>query len=476
MSLNSFFFIVSFCLLVAVLYVVQAVEMIWKDKQSIIGQFQLFVILFFSIWFVIAWDWRYLICAVAYSSSVYVLGILEERTKYRRAVLLVGLVGSILMLGYFKYTNFFIDSFSAIFDIPAKRISIILPVGISFYTFSGISYLIDIYRRKYQAERNILHFFVYMLFFGKLTSGPIVRANTFLPQIKNYRGVQWNRLLIGIQIFIFGLFKKIVLADHLSVFVDDVFYAPSAYHTATIVLGIISYSLQIYYDFSGYSDMAIGIAKIIGFDFEPNFNLPYLAQDLSEFWKRWHISFSSWLQEYLYIPLGGSRKGKMRVYFNLIFVMLISGLWHGAGVTFIVWGFLHGIASCVNRLIKKGKLKIGLPKCYKIISTYCIVALLWVPFRADNIENTVAVWKGAFTLHSGIIQPYTWTFFAIICLLVSSFAAIWKANKEKQPSVNGYYPVLDLTNYWNLVLFFTFIGLTILMGYFGNTVFIYGKF
>ena len=278
------------------------------------------------------------------------------------------------------------------------------------------------------------------------------------------------------QIFIFGLFKKIVLADHLSIFVDDVFYAPSAYNTITVILGIISYSLQIYFDFSGYSDMAIGVAKIVGFDLSPNFNLPYLSTNISDFWKRWHISFSSWLRDYVYIPLGSSKKGTNRTYINLLLVMLVSGIWHGAGYTFIVWGFLHGVVSVCHRIIKKYVVGFELPKWIRIFITYVIVAFLWVPFRADDMETTVTVWKGAFSVHSGICQPFTWTFFAIACLVAGTALAILKSKNENNSYVSGYYPVLDLTKFWNLVMFFVFVGLTILMENFGNTAFIYGKF
>lgn len=239
-------------------------------------------------------------------------------------------------------------------------------------------------------------------FGGKITAGPIVRADMFLPQVKGYRGIQCKKVIVGMQIFIFGLFKKIVLADHLSIFVDDVFYSPSAYNTITVILGIISYSLQIYFDFSGYSDMAIGVAKIVGFDLSPNFNLPYLSTNISDFWKRWHISFSSWLRDYVYIPLGGRKKGTNRTYINLLLVMLVSGIWHGAGYTFIVWGFLHGVVSVCHRIIKKYVVGFELPKWIRIFITYVIVAFLWVPFRADDMETTVTVWKGAFSVHSGI--------------------------------------------------------------------------
>jgi alginate O-acetyltransferase complex protein AlgI len=365
-----------------------------------------------------------------------------------------------------------------LFGKDAIMFNIILPLGISFYTFTALSYIIDIYRGKYAAEKNILNVALFISFFPKVTAGPIIRGDEFLPQLKNYQGIKSKNFQDGIQIFAFGLFKKIVLADHLGVFVDDVFFAPSAYNTGTVLLAVVSYSLQIYFDFSGYSDMAIGISKILGFDFKPNFNLPYISENPSQFWKRWHISLSSWLQDYLYIPLGGSRKGEVRTYANLMIVMLVSGLWHGAGWTFVAWGFLHGFISCVHkgwRNIRKGKNHMGaLARACRILLMFIDASLLWVVFKAADFANAKAMYKSLFTIHTGISQPYTWSFFAIGVLIIATIIAGVKQRGQK--FVNGFYPILDLGKFWSLVVFFTFVGLTIMMGYFGNTAFIYGKF
>jgi alginate O-acetyltransferase complex protein AlgI len=295
----------------------------------------------------------------------------------------------------------------------------------------------------------------------------------------------------GIQIFVFGLFKKVVLADHLAVFVDDVFYAPASYNTPTILLAAVSYSLQIYYDFSGYSDMAIGIAKTFGIALPQNFNLPYMASNVSEFWKRWHISLSSWLQEYVYIPLGGSRAGNGRTYVNLMAIMLISGLWHGNGWTFLTWGALYGVMSCMYRFYKRiadkplkhGKeLHLGRKKQRLHINILCVllnfsmVTLFWIFFRADSMQDALAVIKGIFVYQDGISQMYIWSILAIVILVYASLLAYRKALVNKKTAICGYYPILDLTRFWALVLFFTFIGATIIFGYFGETSFIYGGF
>ncbi len=387
---------------------------------------------------------------------------------------------SLVFLGFFKYMNFFINSFRSVTGRDHVTLNIILPMGISFYVFSVISYLVDVYRGEIKAEKNLIHYAMYIAFFPKLTAGPIVRAKDFLPQIKAYRGLKLTDFETGIQIFVLGLFKKIVLADHLGVFVDDVFHAPSAFSTGTVILAAISYSLQIYFDFSGYSDMAIGVAKTFGFDFKQNFNLPYISQNVSEFWKRWHISLSSWFQDYVYIPLGGSRLGKLRTYVNLIIVMIVSGLWHGAGQTFIIWGLMHGIASCLYKAFGQYIKKAG--KAFNIAITFVVTTLLWVIFRASNFENAVAVFKGIFIHQDGISQPYTWSFFAIGCLVIETIAAVVHSRNnsaigtKNKFMINGFYPVLDLSKFWPLVIFFTFCGLTIIMGYYGDTAFIYGAF
>ena len=475
MNLNSFRFIIYF----AALFVVMVMLQLLRKKSKAIGTAQLILLLAFSYFFILKSDWRFCICIAAVTLLTYALGLLIEKTHSKK-FLTGGGIALLGILAYFKYTNFFVNSLQQLIGRDTVALKIILPLGISFYIFSALAYLIDVYRKDYKAERNILNFALYIAFFPKLTAGPIVRGQDFFPQVRKYRGVELKAFEVGIQIFVFGLFKKIVLADHLGVFVDDVFFSPTAYNTGTVILGALSYSLQIYFDFSGYSDMAIGIAKILGFDFKPNFNLPYIALNVSEFWKRWHISLSSWFQDYLYIPLGGSRKGETRTYLNLMVVMLLSGLWHGAGWTFILWGALHGIASCVNKAFGK-KLKV-LGKCVNIILTFISVTLFWVVFRANSIGTAWKVWSGMFTAHTGMSQPYTWSFVAIICLLIGTAAAVIHSrklglmNKNGETVVDGFYPVMDLTKLWSLVVFFTFCGLTIILGYYGNTAFIYGAF
>lgn len=467
MSLNSFNFVISGMGLSMVLGLLQ----LFKKKNDVVGRVQLLFLLLFSYFFIFTSDFKFCICVLIVTMITYICGRLMGKSAGNRKVLIGGCILLIGFLAYFKYTNFFISSFSALTNRDAAALNIILPIGVSFYIFSALSYLIDVYRGDYDAEKNVLDVALYISFFPKLLAGPIIRGADFFPQIKNYRGIEWEAFKAGIQIFVFGLFKKMVIADHLGVFVDDVFHAPAAFNTGTVIYAAVSCSLQIYFDFSGYSDMAVGIAKIVGFDFKRNFNLPYIAENESELWGRWHISLSSWFRDYLYIPLGGSRKGEGRTYGNILITMTVSGLWHGAGWTFIVWGLLHGVMSCVHRFVKKRGYQGN--KVVNIIVTFIVFTLLLVIFRADSLSGAMTVLSAMFTVHTGISQPYTWGFFAMAVLIIATIIAKVKAGDGK---VNGFYPVLDLGKFWSQVVFFIFCGLTIIMGYYGNTVFIYGKF
>ncbi|MCI8607877.1 MAG: MBOAT family protein [Hungatella sp.] len=424
MGLNNFFFIIHMIILLMIMSLLQMVRT--KRWSHELGRVQIIALLLYSYYFVGFVDWRFAVCVAAVSLMAYSIGLLIDRAKQEdnqsskpRKIAMWGGIILILILAYFKYTNFFIESFNKAFGCDIGTLKIILPLGISFFTFSALSYLIDVYRGNCDAERNIVDFAFYMVFFTKITAGPIVRWADFKSQLKDYRGVRLGSLSAGIQVFVFGLFKKMVLADHLGVFVDDVFRTPGAFNTGTLVLSAVSYSLQIYLDFSGYSDMAIGLAKILGFDFKPNFNLPYISRGFSDFWARWHISLSQWFRDYLYIPLGGSRNGEAKTYINLMIVMLVSGLWHGAGWTFILWGLLHGIGCCVTRFLKRkdNRLTDSIAiKVLEVLVTFVFATLFWTVFRAENIEKLFMYWKALFTVHSGISQPYTWTFVSLVCV------------------------------------------------------------
>lgn len=263
-----------------------------------------------SYYFYGYWDWRFCFLLFFVTLSSYFTA------KYAQYIYIyiTGIIIPLAVLGFFKYFNFFLGSASAIIGKDLGALRIILPVGISFYTFQALSYVIDVHREKIPVEKDFIKLALYISFFPQLVAGPIVKAADFLPQLRENRRVTGENIKWGIQVFAFGLFKKIVLADHLSVFVDDVYGKPAAFHWATLLLAAVAYYMQIYLDFSGYSDMAIGCAKCFGYEFSRNFNISFISQNLTEFWRRQHISLSTWLKEYLYIPLGGNRKGKLRQY------------------------------------------------------------------------------------------------------------------------------------------------------------------
>ena len=297
------------------------------------------------------WDWRFCFLLLFVTVSSY----LSAKYSTKKPAFIAGIVVPLIVLVFFKYFNFFVGSVAAIIGKDIGVLKIILPVGISFYTFQALSYVIDVHRNNIPVEKDFIKLAFYISFFPQLVAGPIVRAADFLPQLRQNRKVTWDNLKWGVQVFTFGLFKKVVLADHISVFVDDVYSKPAAFHWLTIVFATLTYSLQIYLDFSGYSDMAIGCAKCLGYDFNKNFDIPYISQNVTEFWRRWHISLSTWLKEYVYIPLGGNRKGTVRTHLNLLMTMLIGGLWHGANWTFVLWGGINELALCFDKFIHSKK-------------------------------------------------------------------------------------------------------------------------
>ncbi|MEM8600587.1 MAG: MBOAT family O-acyltransferase [Bacteroidota bacterium] len=353
------------------------------------------------------WDWRFL-SLIALSTVVdYTLGLAldkEERERRRKTLLTLSIVMNLGLLAVFKYFNFFIDSFQdaiSIFGITDSLVElrIILPVGISFYTFQTMSYSIDLYRRKIEVERNFLRFATYVAFFPQLVAGPIVRASHLLPQFRRDQPFVWNAFLSGLGLVLVGYFKKVVVADSLAPVVDTAFGNPEAMTALGMLIGVFFYAFQIYCDFSGYSDIAIGLARMLGYDFGLNFRTPYFSRSFSEFWQRWHISLSSWLRDYLYISLGGNRKGVAKTYRNLMLTMLLGGLWHGASWTFVFWGWLHGMYLIVQRLIgetyAKGVERAGIPAWIKdgvaMLTVFLFTCLAWVFFRSPDFATAMTV-------------------------------------------------------------------------------------
>ncbi len=468
----------QFLILFSVSVLVIAISGCFKSKFAHL--FRRVYLLIASYVFYGWWDWRFCFLMLLLTAIAYITAKLLDG-KYRKLFIAIGVVVPLVVLGIFKYMNFFLDSFRTVFGIEnLNSLNIILPVGISFYTFQSLSYTVDVYRGKIKAA-NFLDVALYVSFFPQLVAGPIVKAQDFLPQLKEDRTVTLKGLETGIQIFVMGMFKKIVLADQLSVFVDDVFNAPAAFSSLTVILAVIAYALQIYFDFSGYSDMAIGTAKCLGYDIQRNFNLPYISKNPTEFWKRWHISLSTWLQEYLYIPLGGNRKGKVRTYINLMLTMLIGGLWHGANWTFVVWGALHGIGLCIHKIyLRKWSAKVRIPVVLSVIMNNIFVCICWVFFRAATFDTAMEILRKVFVWSSGIQQIYMWLIFALAVKLIY---ILWCARKSKKTPVldskfpvNAFYFHHDLNTVWGLLLFFLEIMAIIGLAYTAASPFIYFQF
>ncbi|SHH69812.1 D-alanyl-lipoteichoic acid acyltransferase DltB, MBOAT superfamily [Fibrobacter sp. UWCM] len=468
-----------FALLAVIFSAIYGCNHVIKD-QRLSNAISKIILLIGSYIFIAYADIRFAIVLFIITFSTW---FFASKTKWN----FMGVLLPILALAYFKYANFFIESFAKIFSIDHKFLEIMLPIGMSFYTFSAISYVIDI-RRKKITPRKFKDIALYLAFFPKIISGPIQRADDFFNQSDRYRKIGYDTFSCGIQIFVFGLFKKIVLADRLSVFVNQVYDTPAAFSSSTLLLAVFAYSLQIYLDFSGYSDMAIGIAKILGFNLPRNFNLPYLSHNVTEFWKRWHITLSSWLLDYLYISFGGNRKGKIRTYLNLIATMTIGGLWHGANYTYIVWGLLHGFALAIHKIwmtiTGSPNRKAGpISTIISISLTFCFTTFCWIFFRAESIPEAFAIIHRIGSWAPGIEHTYMWFFVSAIIIIIASFYAIVKSKKGKNSpikmnmsAVEAIYPLLNLKKFWHLVLFFMEIGLILCLAYTGGSPFIYGKY
>ena len=318
----------------------------------------------------------------------------------RKLCVACSLTASLGILGYFKYANFFLWNISAMVGANFQPLDLILPVGISFYTFQSISYIVDVYKGRVAPTHTWLEYAFFLSFFPALVAGPIVRADYFLPQIRENRHATRDEVYMGFWLIILGVVKKAIIADYIAQYNDLIFQSPTGYSGFETVMGIIGYTMQIYCDFSGYSDMAIGIALIMGFRLAQNFNFPYKSQNLTDFWRRWHISLSTWLRDYIYIPLGGNRKGTRRTYINNFATMLIGGLWHGAAWKFVFWGAMHGAGLAVHKASKPWLDRLGSSWPVKALSwlvTMTVVALLWVFFRADSWTDSWLIIKNAFT-------------------------------------------------------------------------------
>ncbi len=365
--------------------------------------FLLFASLFFYSW----WNIDYLPLILGSMVFNYIVGVKLSRKDFshKRKLLIFGITGNILLLGYFKYSDFFIENINFLTGSHIQLLHLALPLAISFFTFQQIAYLVDSYRGETK-EYDFLNYAVFVTFFPQLIAGPIVHHKEMMPQFedKSRKYINYKNIALGISIFALGLFKKVAIADTLSVYAVNGFDLSSSLKFIEAWVTVLSYTFQLYFDFSGYTDMAIGAALLFNIKLPINFNSPYKALNIQDFWRRWHITLSRFLRDYVYIPLGGSRRGDLVTYRNLFLTFLIGGIWHGAGWTFVVWGALHGVGMVVHRIWQK----IGF-KLHKFIAwfiTFNFVNLTWVFFRAKDFDDAIKVLKGMFGLN-GVVLPFS---------------------------------------------------------------------
>jgi alginate O-acetyltransferase complex protein AlgI len=499
------------------------------------GRYRIWWCLLGSYFFYGWWDWRFLSLIGISTLIDYFLGLKLGNTDHsmqRKRLLGLSMVMNLGFLGVFKYFNFFADSFSEVlltmgFEPSWNTLHIILPVGISFYTFQSMSYTIDVYQRKIPVEKDLLRFATFIAFFPQLVAGPIVRASDFLPQFRRDITWNWDRFHSGAAQFLWGMFKKVAVADSLAPFVDHAFFDPVSNSSMHLSLGVVFYAFQIYCDFSGYSDMAIGLARIMGFDFPENFRTPYFSKNFSEFWSRWHISLSSWLRDYLYIPLGGNRGGsfgswffmlffmaipvvllgsvwlgitfvaislsvwayaqrnpdfklKTFIYLNLMVTMLLGGLWHGASWVFVFWGFLHGLYQVVQRFAGPyfGKIMsaLYLPKWLQnginMSLVFFFTCFAWIFFRSPDFQIATEVINGIVSFENFNFANVTNKFWVVRGVLVIAMLLTVEIAQAKL----NYKELVLRKPVFRIASFAVIIWVISFLGTFGSNAFIYFQF
>lgn len=483
MLFNSLEFLVFFPIVVVVYF-------------SLPQRFRWIFLLGASYYFYMCWKAEYVVLILASTLIDYVAGIQMGKTPdkgRRKKYLILSLIANLGILFSFKYANFFGDSlrvvlqqFNIFYDFPV--FNVLLPVGISFYTFQSLSYSIDVYRGEKEPERRFGKFALYVAFFPQLVAGPIERSTRLLPQFDKRISFNYERFVSGLRLMLWGFFKKIVIADRLAIYVNEVYNSPAEFQGLTLILATYFFAFQIYCDFSGYSDIAIGAARIMGYDLMTNFRQPYFSQSIAEFWKRWHISLSTWFKDYLYIPLGGNRVAKERWYFNLMAVFLISGLWHGANWTFVLWGFLHGfylvfsiwtqnIRESISHAFRVDRFP-ALQRIFKIAATFHLVLFAWIFFRANSISDAFLIIRNMLDIDvsmAGLQQinvALGWgeLGIALLSILFLEFFHLVEAGTALKKRFLASPRVLRWAVYYCLALGIIFFGV------FNHTQFIYFQF
>ncbi len=377
------------------------------------------------------WNPFYLVLILFCTASNYLAVVMMKKGGRKKFWMVVATVNSLSVLGFFKYANFVIENLNAVFGFlnlsaAIDKFPFLLPVGISFFTFQAMSYSIDYYRGKVECEPSFIRFATFVSLFPQLVAGPIERASTLLPQLKGKPQIYKENITDGLSLFFTGLFKKIALADYLALYVDSVYTAPQFYDGAALLMATFAFSWQIYFDFSGYTDMARGIARMMGFNLMLNFNNPYLATGLGDFWNRWHISLSTWFKDYVYIPLGGNRMGTLNTYKNMFLTMVISGFWHGAAWTFVIWGALHALGRFFTRELERTQFyRERIPRLLKQIAVFSFVTFTWIFFRAETWSDAMLIVNRIFT--AGFSNPDFPVVALVFCLTIWIYQFLYES-------------------------------------------------
>jgi D-alanyl-lipoteichoic acid acyltransferase DltB (MBOAT superfamily) len=439
-----------------------------------------------SLFFYGYWNPYYLLLIFFSILSTYLSALalqqFEKDLRFRKLILLSAILINFAILIVFKYYNFFakeLSQFQSLIHFPF--LDILLPVGISFYTFQAIGYLIDVYRNEISAERDFFTYSLFVTFFPQLVAGPIEKSTHLLPQFKERENVSKEDFLSGLDLILWGLLKKVVIADRAAVYVNSVYNEPQTQEPLTLLVGSILFSVQIYCDFSGYSDIAVGTARSFGFKLIQNFNRPYFATSIIEFWNRWHISLTKWFREYLYIPLGGNRVSSVRGMLNILIVFSLSGFWHGANWTYLVWGLLHGFFLLSNRVLRKfhffsffseKRWLNAFLRFQKMLLTFCLVSLAWIFFRADSLHNAVLILKRIFfemkvdlsSIQSSVL-PFTHSNTSIAYALILFLWICIVFYIEKKEKIE-----------FHLTTRFLILGSILIFGNFNSSSFLYFQF
>lgn len=462
----------------------------WLSKRN--TRLQNIVLLIASYFFYGWWDWRFLLLILFSSLVDYIIGLKmysSSDKKHKKLLLAISLFVNLGLLGFFKYYNFFIESLVQSWDffgftLNTSTLNIILPVGISFYTFQTLSYSLDIYKGKLKPVNDFISFATFVSFFPQLVAGPIERATNFLPQVTTKRTWSYNQSVEGLRLILWGMFKKVIIADSLAPMVNEIFGNYSEYSSPMLILGAVYFAFQIYGDFSGYSDIAIGTAKLFGFELMSNFKFPYFSRDIAEFWRRWHISLSTWFRDYLYIPLGGSRVPKAKAIRNIFAIFLVSGFWHGANWTFIIWGGVHSLLFMPKFLlgtnrkytldaISSGSFFQYFKEAFQIVSTFALVCFAWIFFRADTVSVAIDFITRIFSFQGGkeFYHPYDYKFLDYnVLIIVFVIYEYFHRNNERNPFQFKNQIVRYLAYILVLFTFFLYYNVD------KNTSFIYFQF